>query len=78
MVTGGGGGIGGATCRVSRWKARGSPCSTATCGGEGGGDGHHAAGGGRTPVECDITDRASVDAAVADDRKKTLGPMPCW
>jgi 2-hydroxycyclohexanecarboxyl-CoA dehydrogenase len=75
VVTGGGGGIGGATCR--RFGAEGArvavldlnletaqATAAAIC----------EAGGDAAAFRCDITDRASVDAAVAGVRSD-LGPI---
>ena len=75
IVTGGGGGIGGATCRrfagegarvavVDRAAAAAAKTAGAIA----------AAGGTAIPVTCDITDRASVDAAVARTEAE-LGPV---
>jgi 2-hydroxycyclohexanecarboxyl-CoA dehydrogenase len=75
VVTGGGGGIGGATCR--RFAAEGArvavfdldldaatKVAAAIC----------AEGGHAQALRCDITDRASVDAAVAE-AESALGPI---
>ena len=75
VVTGGGGGIGGATCR--RFAGEGArvavvdlvPAAAAAVA-----DAIVAAGGTALPVECDITDRASVDAAVTRTEAE-LGPV---
>jgi 2-hydroxycyclohexanecarboxyl-CoA dehydrogenase len=75
VVTGGGGGIGGATCR--RFGAEGARVAVldlnletaqATAAAV------NAAGGTAAAFRCDITDRASVDAAVAGVRSD-LGPI---
>jgi len=75
IVTGGGGGIGGATCR--RFAAAGARVAVldrnaeaaAKVAGE-----IRAAGGVAEAIGCDITDRASVDAAVAATTER-LGPV---
>ncbi|MBS0318649.1 MAG: SDR family NAD(P)-dependent oxidoreductase, partial [Proteobacteria bacterium] len=67
VVTGGGGGIGGATCR--RFAAEGARVAVFDLDLEAAEKvtGTIRAGGGRAQAfRCDITDRASVDAAVAD------------
>jgi 2-hydroxycyclohexanecarboxyl-CoA dehydrogenase len=75
VVTGGGGGIGGATCRRFASEGarvavfdidRGAATTVA--------DAIVAAGGEAAAFACDITDRASVDAAVAAAEGK-LGPI---
>lgn len=75
IVTGGGGGIGGATCR--RFAAEGAhvavfdinlEAAQAVAGAI------QAAGGRAAAFRCDITDRASVDAAVAAAEAQ-LGPV---
>ena len=75
VVTGGGGGIGGATCR--RFAAEGArvavfdinlDAATSVA------DAIVAAGGQAAAFACDITDRASVDAAVAAAEAQ-LGPI---
>jgi 2-hydroxycyclohexanecarboxyl-CoA dehydrogenase len=75
VVTGGGGGIGGASCR--RFGAEGARVAVldvnletaqATAAAV------NAAGGTAAAFRCDITDRASVDAAVAGVRSE-LGPI---
>ena len=75
VVTGGGGGIGGATCR--RFAAEGAAVAVFDLNLEAAEKVASAirAEGGRAQVfHCDITDRASVDAAVAET-EKTLGPI---
>ena len=75
VVTGGGGGIGGATCR--RFAAEGAAVAVFDLNLEAAEKVASAirAEGGRAQVfRCDITDRASVDAAVAET-EKTLGPI---
>ena len=70
VVTGGGGGIGGATCR--RFAAEGAAVAVFDLNLEAAEKVASAirAEGGRAQVfRCDITDRASVDAAVAADRR---------
>ena len=75
VVTGGGGGIGGASCR--RFAQEGArvavldlnPEAAEKVAGE-----IRAAGGHAEAIRCDITERASVDAAVADTEHK-LGPI---
>jgi 2-hydroxycyclohexanecarboxyl-CoA dehydrogenase len=65
-VTGGGGGIGGATCR--RFGAEGAKVAVLDLNldaAEGVAEAIRAAGGQARAFRCDITDRASVDAAVA-------------
>ena len=75
IVTGGGGGIGGATCRsFAREGARvavldlnlGAAKETATS--------IRASGGTATAIGCDITDRASVDAGISAT-KAEFGPI---
>ena len=75
VVTGGGGGIGGASCR--RFGAEGARVAVldvnletaqATAAAV------NAAGGTAAAFRCDITDRASVDAAIAGVRSE-LGPI---
>ncbi len=75
VVTGGGGGIGGATCR--RFAAEGAKVAVFDLNPEAGekvAAAIRAAGGTAEAFKCDITDRASVDAAVAET-EKTLGPI---
>jgi 2-hydroxycyclohexanecarboxyl-CoA dehydrogenase len=75
IVTGGGGGIGGATCR--RFAAEGAkvavldldPSAAAQVA-----DAIRHSGGHAEAIACDITDRASVDAAVAATEAR-LGPI---
>lgn len=75
IVTGGGGGIGGATCR--RFAAEGAkvavfdmnlPAAQKVT------DEINTAGGTASAFQCDITDRAAVDAAVAAAQTQ-LGPI---
>ncbi len=66
VVTGGGGGIGGAACR--RFAAEGARVAVLDLNAEAAekvAAGIRDAGGSALAVRCDITDRASVDAAVA-------------
>jgi 2-hydroxycyclohexanecarboxyl-CoA dehydrogenase len=66
VVTGGGGGIGGATCR--RFAAEGAKVAVLDLDPMAGGAVARSirdAGGEAEAIACDITDRASVDAAVA-------------
>jgi 2-hydroxycyclohexanecarboxyl-CoA dehydrogenase len=75
IVTGGGGGIGGATCR--RFAAEGAKVAVYDVNLEAAqavAQGIVAAGGAATAFRCDITDRASVDAAVAATVAQ-LGPI---
>ena len=75
VVTGGGGGIGGATCR--RFGAEGAKVAVFDLNLEAGekvAAAIRAEGGRAQALRCDITDRASVDAAVAET-EKTLGPI---
>lgn len=75
IVTGGGGGIGGATCR--RFAAEGARVAVLDLNGEAAEKTAAAvrdAGGNAAAFRCDITDRASVDAAVAATEAK-LGPI---
>lgn len=75
VVTGGGGGIGGATCR--RFGAEGAKVAVFDLNVESAGklaEAIRAAGGQAAAFHCDITDRASVDAAVAATQSK-LGPI---
>jgi len=75
IVTGGAGGIGGATCR--RFGAEGARVAVFDLNLEAAetvAAGIRAAGGQALALRCDITDRASVDAAVAATEDK-LGPV---
>ena len=75
IVTGGGGGIGGAACR--RFATAGARVAVLDRNAEAAGkvaDDIRAAGGAAEAIACDITDRASVDAAVAGATEK-LGPI---
>ena len=75
VVTGGGGGIGGATCR--RFGREGARVAVFDLNPEAAGRVAAAireAGGVAEAIRCDITDRASVDAAVAETEAK-LGPI---
>ncbi|HMO45414.1 MAG TPA: 2-hydroxycyclohexanecarboxyl-CoA dehydrogenase [Rubrivivax sp.] len=75
IVTGGAGGIGGATCR--RFGAEGARVAVFDLNLEAAekvAAEIRAAGGQALAVRCDITDRASVDAAVAATEEK-LGPI---
>jgi len=75
VVTGGGGGIGGATCR--RFGAEGAKVAVFDLNLASAGkvaEEVRAAGGQAEAFHCDITDRASVDAAVAATQAK-LGPI---
>jgi 2-hydroxycyclohexanecarboxyl-CoA dehydrogenase len=66
VVTGGGGGIGGATCaRFAREGARVAVLDRNLAGARATAERIPADGGTALAIECDITDRASVDAAVA-------------
>ena len=75
IVTGGGGGIGGATCR--RFGAEGARVAVFDINlqaAQAVADAITAAGGTAAAFRCDITDRASVDAAVAATLEQ-LGPI---
>lgn len=75
IVTGGGGGIGGATCR--RFAAEGAHVAILDLSLEAAEkvrDEIRAAGGTAEAIRCDITNRADVDAAVAATESK-LGPV---
>lgn len=75
IVTGGGGGIGGATCR--RFAQEGARVAVLDLNPEAAEKTAvliREAGGTATAIRCDITDRASVDAAVAATESK-LGPI---
>jgi 2-hydroxycyclohexanecarboxyl-CoA dehydrogenase len=75
IVTGGGGGIGGATCR--RFAAEGARVAVLDLNPEAAEKTAAAirgAGGTAAAIRCDITDRASVDAAIAATEAK-LGPV---
>ena len=75
IVTGGGGGIGGATCR--RFAAEGAKVAVFDmnlAGARKVTDEIKAAGGTAAAFECDITNRAQVDAAVAAAESQ-LGPI---
>lgn len=75
IVTGGGGGIGGATCR--RFGAEGARVAVFDLdldAAERVAEAVRAAGGVAQAFRCDITDRASVDAAVAGASEQ-LGPI---
>ncbi len=74
-VTGGGGGIGGATCR--RFGAEGAGVAVLDLNLEAANvvaDAIRSEGGRAEAVRCDITDRASVDAAIAAV-EQSLGPV---
>jgi 2-hydroxycyclohexanecarboxyl-CoA dehydrogenase len=75
IVTGGGGGIGGATCR--RFAEAGAHVAVLDRDADAAGrvaEAIAAAGGRAEPLACDITDRASVDAALAS-AEAALGPV---
>ena len=75
IVTGGAGGIGGATCR--RFAAEGAKVAVFDMNLEAAqkvADGIKASGGNAMAFKCDITDRAAVDAAVAATIAQ-LGPI---
>ncbi len=75
IVTGGGGGIGGATCR--RFAGEGASVAVFDLNVEAGekvAASIRAEGGRAQAFRCDITDRASVDAAAAE-AEKALGPI---
>ncbi|MDS0861701.1 2-hydroxycyclohexanecarboxyl-CoA dehydrogenase [Burkholderia pseudomultivorans] len=75
VVTGGGGGIGGATCR--RFAAEGARVAIldlSLAAAEQVRDEIRAAGGTADAIRCDITNRADVDAAVAETEAR-LGPV---
>ena len=75
VVTGGGGGIGGATCR--RFAAEGARVAVLDRDLEAAervAQAIAAAGGEAAALRCDITERASVDAAVAAVEAR-LGPI---
>ena len=75
VVTGGGGGIGGATCR--RFVREGAKVAVFDLNAEAAekvASGIRAEGGSAQAFRCDITDRASVDAAVAATESQ-LGPV---
>lgn len=75
VVTGGGGGIGGATCR--RFAGEGAQVAVFDMNLEAAqkvADGIRAAGGVAQAFKCNITDRAEVDAAVAA-AEAALGPI---
>jgi 2-hydroxycyclohexanecarboxyl-CoA dehydrogenase len=75
VVTGGGGGIGGATCK--RFAAEGAKVAVLDMNlesAEAVAQAIRAAGGAAQAFKCDITDRAAVDAAVAGT-ESGLGPI---
>jgi 2-hydroxycyclohexanecarboxyl-CoA dehydrogenase len=75
IVTGGGGGIGGATCR--RFAGDGARVAVLDLNAEAAekvASAIRAEGGKAAAIQCDITDRASVDAAVAATETQ-LGPI---
>lgn len=75
VVTGGGGGIGGATCR--RFASEGATVAVFDVNGEAAekvASAIRAEGGRAQAFRCDITDRASVDSAVASTEAE-LGPI---
>ncbi len=75
VVTGGGGGIGGATCRrLAKEGARVAVLDLNTEAAEKVAAAIRADGGKAAAIQCDITDRASVDAAVAATQAQ-LGPI---
>ena len=75
IVTGGGGGIGGATCkRFAQEGARVAVFDMNLTTAQGVVDSITAAGGQAAAFQCDITDRAQIDAAVAATEAQ-LGPI---
>lgn len=75
VITGGGGGIGGATCR--RFAGEGARVAVLDLDPDAAGRVAaqiRAEGGSAEAIRCDITDRASVDAAVSATESK-LGPI---
>jgi 2-hydroxycyclohexanecarboxyl-CoA dehydrogenase len=75
MVTGGGGGIGGATCaRFAREGARVAVLDLSLEAADRVAAAIHADGGRAQAIRCDITDRASVDPAVSATETQ-LGPI---
>jgi 2-hydroxycyclohexanecarboxyl-CoA dehydrogenase len=75
IVTGGGGGIGGATCR--RFASEGGSVAVFDLNRDAAekvAAGIRAEGGRAQAFRCDITDRASVDAALVET-EKSLGPI---
>jgi 2-hydroxycyclohexanecarboxyl-CoA dehydrogenase len=75
VITGGGGGIGGATCR--RFAQEGAKVAVLDINLEAAekvATGIRSAGGSAEALQCNIADRASVDAAVAATQTK-LGPV---
>ena len=75
VVTGGGGGIGGATCRrFAQECAKVAVFDMNLAAAQKVADAIEAAGGSAAAFECDITNRAAVDAAVAATEAQ-LGPI---
>ena len=75
VVTGGGGGIGGATCkRFAKEGAKVAVFDMNLAAAQKVADTIEAAGGSAAAFACDITDRAQVDAAVASAESQ-LGPI---
>ena len=75
VVTGGGGGIGGATCRAfAREGARVAVCDLNLDAAQKVAAGIKDTGGAAEAFHCDITQRASVDAAIAATEAR-LGPI---
>ena len=75
IVTGGGGGIGGATCRrFAQGGARVAVLDLNADAAEQVAQAIRAEGGSAAAIQCDITDRASVDAAVAATETR-FGPV---
>ena len=75
VVTGGGGGIGGATCRrFAAEGARVAVCDVNLDAAKKVAAGIVEAGGAAEAFQCDITNRASVDAAIAAI-ESALGPI---
>ena len=77
IVTGGGGGIGGATCR--RFAAEGAKVAVFDMNAEAAqrvANEIKATGGIAQAFKCNITDRVEVDAAVAAT-EAALGPIAC-
>lgn len=75
VVTGGGGGIGGATCRrFAKEGAKVAVFDMNLAAAQKVADEIRAAGGNASAFQCDITDRAAVDAAVAATEAQ-LGPI---